>query len=273
VLLSHLSGKDDVVIRTPTANRICPELKDLIGVFRKQLGNALGPLVSANRREPSATGQSSDSSRATAQQFPFHQVVEILRPSRSLGYTPVFRATFAWQNTATTELKLEGLTLAPLESRRCFSKFDLTLELAEGGGRITGGLEYATALFERSTVERYAVYLHRLLQEMIADETGSVAHLPMLGDTERRRLIIEWNATEVEYPSEQCVHELFEAQAAATPKAIALEYEQSRLTYPELNMRANQLAHHLRKVGVKPDALVGICVERSIDMIVGFWPF
>ena len=158
--------------------------------------------------------------------------------------------------------------MAPVRVPRSVAKFDLTLSLAEAGGRITGGLEYATALFDRATIERHAGYLQRLLEAMVADDARAVDRLPLLSDAERHQLLVEWNATEADYPRDKCVHELFEAQAARTPDAIAVVHEDAQLTYAELNAKANRLAHHLRTLGVSPDALVAIGLERSIELVI-----
>ena len=161
--------------------------------------------------------------------------------------------------------------LAWSRSQRALTKWlsiDLTLSLQEAEGRIDGGLEYATALFERESVERMLGYYRMLLEGMVADETQLVERLPLLTEAERRLVVETWNATEAEYPSDRCVHELFEAQVERTPDAVAVEHGDQRLSYAELNARSNRLAHHLRSLGVKPDSRVAICVERSLEMVV-----
>ena len=156
-----------------------------------------------------------------------------------------------------------------MESAHVVAKFDLSLSLGEAGEEIAGGLEYATALFEPATIERYLGYWRRLLEGMAADDGQAVDRLPLLSGAERQRVLVEWNATEAEYPQDKCIHELFEAQAARTPEAVAVVCGEDVLTYRELNARANQLAHHLRKLGVGPETLIGLCVERSLQMAVG----
>jgi non-ribosomal peptide synthetase component F len=151
---------------------------------------------------------------------------------------------------------------------RLHAKYDLTLSLAEAGGRVVGELEYAAALFDRATVERHVVYLRRLLEAMAADETRAIDRLPLLDEAERHRVLVEWNATEADYPRDKCVHELFEAQATRTPEAIALVSEGERLTYAELNAGANRLAQQLRTRGVRPGDRAAIALERSIELVV-----
>ncbi|MFN4936741.1 non-ribosomal peptide synthetase, partial [Bradyrhizobium sp.] len=203
------------------------------------------------------------------QDLPFEQVVELLQPSRSLSYAPLFQAALAWQTMSAENLDLGELRLAPVEVPRVSAQFDLTLSLAETGGRISGGLEYATALFDRETIERWAGYFVRLLEGMVADARAPVDRLPLQGEAERHRVLVEWNATAADYPQDVCVHELFEAQAERTPAAVAVVHEERRLSYAELNTQANRLAHHLRGLGVKPDDRVAICIARSPEMIVG----
>src|SRR5262249_54165423 len=149
------------------------------------------------------------------------------------------------------------------------ARFDLTLALAEVGESIEGGLEYATALFDRSTVERYLSYWRCLLEAMVADDRQTVDCLPLLRNAERRLVLEQWNATAADYPHDRCVHELFEAQVEKTPQAVAVVYEGQQLTYAELNSQANRLGHYLRELGVKPDDRVAICVERGLEMVVG----
>src|SRR5262249_8698227 len=203
------------------------------------------------------------------QDLPFEQVVEISRPARSLSHSPLFQVMFAWQNTGEETLELSGLRLAPVAAPHVTSKFDLTLSLGEAGEIIAGGVEYATALFERATIERHLEYLRTLLEAMVADEAQAVDRLPLLGEAKRRQVLIEWNDSQAPYPREKCVHELFEAQVERTPEAIAVVQEIRQLSYGELNARANRLAAHLRGLGVGPDTCVAICMEKNLEMVVG----
>ncbi|MES1260290.1 MAG: amino acid adenylation domain-containing protein, partial [Acidobacteriota bacterium] len=270
VLLSRLSGQEDVVIGTPVANRSRVEIENLIGFFVNTLALRLdvsgsptvGELLDRVKGQALAGQQHQD--------IPFEQVVEITEPVRSLSHSPLFQVMFAWQNAREEEgFMLSGLRVKPQRAAlRVMAKFDLTLTLREAGGRIVGGLEYATALFERATVERYLGYFRRLLEGMAADGGEAVDRLPMLSEEERGRVLYEWNRTEADYPRERCVHELFEEQVKKTPDAVAVEFEEESLSYGELNRRANRLAHYLRGLGVKPDARVAICAERGFEMVV-----
>ncbi len=268
-VLSRLSGQDDVVIGSPSANRNRTELEGLIGFFVNTLALRVDLSGSPSVSELLGRVKAASLGAQSHQDLPFEQVVEIVQPPRSMAHAPVFQTMFAWQNAPEEALELPGLTLSPLEGWYVAAKFDLSLSLGEAGDEIAGGLEYATALFEPATIERYLGYWRRLLEGMTADDSQAVDRLPVLSEAERRRVLVEWNATDADYPADKCVHELFEAQAARTPDAVAVEFEDQTLSYGELNARANRLAHHLRRLGVKPDERVAICVERSLEMVIG----
>ncbi len=270
--LSRLSGQDDVVIGTPTANRGRAEIEGLIGFFVNTL--ALRVDLSDQPTVAELLGRvrerALDAQRH--QDIPFEQVVEAVQPARTLAHTPLFQVLFAWQNTPQGGAELPGLTLSPADATsRVTAKFDLSLALSEQDGRIVGGVEYATALFDRATVERYLGYLRRVLEEMVADDTQPVDRLPMLPGAERRQVVEEWNDTAVEYPRDLCIHHLFEQQVERTPDAVAVVFGDQALTYAELNARANRLAHHLRALGVGPDVRVAIGLERGLEMMVGLF--
>ncbi|HYW09021.1 MAG TPA: amino acid adenylation domain-containing protein, partial [Longimicrobium sp.] len=268
-VLGRLSGQDDVVIGTPTANRGRTEIEGLIGFFvntlavRMELGGSPTTAELLGRVKARTLGAQQH------QELPFEQVVELVRPTRSLAHHPLYQVMFVWQNAPGGRLRLPGLALGAVGGpSRESARFDLSLNLQEAGGRIVGGVTYATSLFDRSTMERYVGYLVRVLEQMVADDARVVDHLILLPEAERVQVVESWNATDAEYPRELCIHELFEARAERTPNAVAAVFEGSSLTYAELNARANQLAHHLRALGVGPDVRAAICVERSLEMVV-----
>ncbi|HEX4714025.1 MAG TPA: condensation domain-containing protein, partial [Ktedonobacteraceae bacterium] len=269
-LLARLSGQQDIVIGTPVANRTRSEIEGLIGFFVNTLALRLdlsgspsvGELLDRVKIQALAAQQHQD--------IPFEQVVELARPTRSLAHSPLFQVMFAWQNNPQANLELPGLKQKPLRSApQVLAKFDLTLFLQEANNCIAGGLEYATSLFEASTIERYLGYLRNLLQAMVTNDTQMTDKLSLLPATERHQLLYEWNDTRTEFPSDRCIHQLFEQQVAKTPAAIAVVFEEDALSYQELNRRSNQLAHYLRELGVRPDTPVALCVERGLEMIVG----
>ncbi|WP_122826868.1 non-ribosomal peptide synthetase, partial [Burkholderia pseudomallei] len=193
-----------------------------------------------------------------------------VKPPRSTAHPPLFQVMFVWQNMPAGELTIPGLTIRAVETPLQTAQFELTLSLQEAGDDIVGHLNYASALFDESTVRRYVTYWCRLLEGMTAGSANvSVARLPLLDEAERKQVVYAWNATERDYPIEQCIHQLFEAQVDRKPEAIALTFDGQRLSYAELNARANRLAHYLQARGVGPDRLVALCAERGIEMVVG----
>ena len=269
-VLGRLSGQDDVVIGTPTAGRGRREIEGLIGFFVNTLALRLD--LSGAPTVAELLGRVKNRALAAQhhQDLPFEQVVELLNPARSLAHHPLFQVMFTWQNAPRGSLELPGLHVGGVGAgvAAVQAKFDLSLSLWEASGRIAGSVTYATALFERATVARYVGYLRRVLEEMAADEARRVERLALMPESERARVLEEWNRTEADYPGESCVHQLFEQQVARTPRAAAVVFDQGRITYADLNARANRLAHHLVRRGVGPDVPVGLCLERGPEMIV-----
>jgi amino acid adenylation domain-containing protein len=272
LLLSRLSGQTDVVIGTSVANRQRREVENLIGFFVNTL--ALRLRLDGKPSVESLLEQAKETTLAAFahQELPFEQVVEAVQPQRSLSHSPLFQSMFAFNNTSTmgeNVLALPGLTLAPVKSTGDSAHFDLSLSMADGEGHLAGALEYASDLFDRATVERWTGYFVHVLEAMVADASAAVDTLPMLPAAERRQLLHEFNAAEETDTNERLVHELFEQQAAMHPDAVAVVFEEQRLTYGALNARANQLAHHLIALGIQRDDRVAIAVERSLDLVVG----
>lgn len=270
-LLARLSGERDLTIGTPAANRGQAEIRDLIGLFANTLVVRLdlsgeitvAGLIARVRKQVLAAQQHQD--------IPFEEVVKLTAPVRSLSQNPLFQVMFAWENMSEGTLSFAGLEAETLESAAYrVAKFDLSLLLREKDDRIVGGLEYASSLFERSTVQRYAGHLKTLLKAMIAGDNRPISQLPLMTDAERQQIVHAWNATKIPYPNDRCTHELFEEQANQTPDAIAVMFEDKALSYGQLNQQANQLAHYLRDMGVMPDTRVAICVERGFEMTVAF---
>jgi amino acid adenylation domain-containing protein len=270
VLLSKLSGQSEVVIGTLVPNRQRSEIEALIGLFVNTL--ALRVRLEGNPGVSELLAQIKESTvdAYAHQDIPFEQVVEALQPPRSLSHSPIFQAMLALNNTPDgIEVSLPGLTVCELEQTRIAAHFDLSLSLIDSGGTVAGTLEYASDLFERSSIERMAGYLQVLLEGMVVDDQQRIGELPLLSAVQREQVVVGFNDTAREYPSHRCIHELFEAQVDKTPDAVAVVYEEQQLTYRELNARANQLAHHLIGLGLRPDDRVAICVERSLRMVVG----
>ncbi|HEX8319616.1 amino acid adenylation domain-containing protein, partial [Longimicrobium sp.] len=271
VVLSRLSGQDDVVIGTPTAGRGRRETEGLIGCFVNTLALRLelsgAPTVAellGRVKERALAGQHH-------QDIPFEQVVELVDPVRSVSHHPLFQVVIAWQNMARGEgntLRLPGVEAGvAVESAHVDAKTDLWLGLWEANERIQGSVKYATALFDRATVERHLAHLRRVLEAFVADDLQAVHVLPLLPAAERRLVLEEWNRTGAEYAVSSCIHELFEAQVERAPGATAVIFGNERLSYAELNARANRLAHDLRSRGVGPEVRVALCLERGPEMV------
>jgi amino acid adenylation domain-containing protein/non-ribosomal peptide synthase protein (TIGR01720 family) len=269
VLLQRYTGQDDLVVGTPIANRTRVETEGLIGFFANTLvlrtslaGNPTFCELLTRVREVTVAAYAH-------QDVPFEALVEALQPRRDLSQTPLFQVMFVFQNTLLPTLKLPGLTLTTLDVHNGTAKFDCTLTLADTEQGLTGSLEYSTDLFTVPTIRRLLGHFTTLLEGVVANPQQRLAELPLLTAAERQQLLVDWNATAAAYPPDACLHRLFEAQVARTPEAIALVYEQQQVTYQELNQRANRLAHHLQGLGVGPEVLVGIFLERSLELIIG----
>ncbi|MES2296356.1 MAG: amino acid adenylation domain-containing protein, partial [Pseudomonadota bacterium] len=269
VLLSRYSNETDIVIGSPIANREQAEVAGLIGFFvntlvlRSDLSGAPGFATLL------AQSKTMLLDAYAHQQVPFEQLVERLQPQRSLSHSPLFQVMLVLQNNEEGELSLPGLTLSLMEQESAIAKYDLTLSVADTPDGLVLDWEYNTDLFESASIARMAGHFACLLGALTAAPHESVFKADMLGLAERQQLL-GWSAETGDFPVQQCVHELFEQQAAQHPHAIALVYEQEQLSYAELNHKANQLAHYLRAhKRAAPDSLVGLCVERSVDMLVG----
>ena len=267
-LLSRYSGQSDIVIGSPIANRTHSQTESLIGFFVNTLVLRLDLTDNPPFEDVLQQSRRVALEAYTHQEIPFEQLVEALQPVRALSHSPLFQVMFALQNAPRPDLELAGLNLTILERENVIAKFDLTLELTETTAGISGTLEYNTDLFERVTIERLSGHLQTLLTGIVANPKTPIHELPLLTKAEQQQLLA-WNDTATDYPFDQCIHQLFEDQVEKTPEAIAVVFEDQQLTYRELNSQANQLAHYLQTLGVKAKVLVGICVERSLEMVIG----
>ena len=270
-LLRRLSGQQDVVIGTPVANRGQVEIENLIGLFVNTLALRLDFFGSPTVLEMLERVKKQTLAAQHHQDMPFEQIVELLQPVRSLAHSPLFQVMFIWQNTQERKLELPGLEVKAIPGMSdVAAPFDFTISLQEVAGRITGGVEFATALYDKLTVERYLGYLLKLLEGMVTDPSAVIDRLPLLPEIEREQLLKMQSDAAMghECPANKYVHELFEEQASTIPHAVAVVFQNSSLSYQELNCRANRLAHYLIRLGVKPESRVGICLERGIEMIV-----
>ncbi len=269
-LLARYSGQEDIAVGLPIAGRQHTELEPLIGFFVNTLVLRTDLSGQPTFRELLGRVRRVSLEAYDYQELPFEKLVEELNPERHLSRNPLFQVVFQLLEYAGDELALLDLEASPLASVSDRVRFDLEIYLrAQPAGALTGTIVYSTDLFDAATIERLVGHFQTLLNAIVADPDTTIGHLPLLTDAERRQLSVDWNETRRDYPRDKCVHQLFEEQAARTPDAVALVFENQRLTYNELNARSNQLAHYLRDLGVGPEMLVGICLERSLEMIVG----
>ncbi|MFH1489355.1 MAG: amino acid adenylation domain-containing protein [Pseudomonadota bacterium] len=271
LLLSRYTSQRDMVIGTPVAGRDRPELEPLIGFFINTLVLRIRLSGSPCFREFLKQVKQVVLEARTHQDIPFEKLVESLSPERNLSHTPLFQASFVFQNMPMAPLSLPGLVITPLETDRLTAKFDLNLIMEETGSGLLGNLEYSTDIFEADTISRMARHFQNLLRAAISDPEQPMLTLPMLIDGEMEQIRL-WNNTESAYPEDRTVVDLFEEQAKKTPERVALVFKHEQMTYRELNARADQLACYLRERESESNPhnpLMGICMERSLEMVVG----
>src|SRR6266496_328039 len=269
VLLSRYSGQEDIAVGTDVANRTWKETESLVGFFVNQLVLRTDVSGDPSFRELLGRVREVCLGAYTHQDLPFEKLVEELSPERDLSRTPLFQVKLTLENTPLVTGCFEQLNIEFLDIDQTSAKVDLQLHITEQGGGLQLHWIYRKDLFEAETIERMMGHYERVLKAAIGEPGRRISELEMLGEEERRRLLVEWNDTAREYGGEGTVHEMFEAQAERTPEAVALVCGEEELSYGELNRRANQVAHYLRELGVGPEVLVGVCLERSIGMVVG----
>lgn len=279
ILLYRYTQQEDIAIGSPIANRNRSEIEGLIGFFVNSLvlrtdlsGNPTFREL-LNRVKEKALGAYAH------QDLPFEKLVEELHPERNLNQNPLFQVVFALQNAPMSTLELPGLTLSPLPFDTETTRFDLEFHLWEpkvqnglwvdSSEGISGFVIYSTDLFDKATITRMLGHFQTLLEGLVANPEERIVSLPLLSKPELHQLLVEWNNTQAYYPQDKCIHQLFESIAQQNPDAVALVFGDKKLSYKELNIRSNKLAHYLKKLGVEAEVLVGLCVERSFDMVIG----
>src|SRR5206468_5620061 len=244
------SGQDDLVVGSPIAGRNRAELENLVGFFVNSLPLRSSLAGNPTFRELLTRVKETALGGYAHQDLPFEKIVEGVQPPRSLSYTPIFQVMFALQNQPAAAFNLPGVNVESLRREYDTAKFDLTLFVNEIENGLGCWLEYNTDLFGADTTQRLLEHFETLLAGIVANPNERIAQLPLLKESERQQLLVDWNDTHAEFPQVQSVHELFEAQVAKTPEATALVWGAERLNYRELNARANQLARYLRSAGV-----------------------
>jgi amino acid adenylation domain-containing protein len=282
ILLYRYTGQNDILVGSPTACRTNPEFAGTVGYF-------VNPVVMRARFSENLSFRTFLSqTRQTAldaithQDYPFMLLVKRLQPKRDASYSPLFQVSFVLQKAqragevsewtpgdTETRMKWGGLDVQIFDLPQQEGQFDLELEMLEASGAFHGAFKYNVDLYNEDRMARMATHFSALLEGIVANPACPIEKMPLLTEAERRQVLVEWNDTQIDYQSDLCLHALCEAQARKTPDAVAARFEDQSLTYRELNARANQLAHHLRGLGVGPDVLVGICAERSLELVVG----
>ncbi|NQE33862.1 non-ribosomal peptide synthetase [Microcoleus asticus] len=287
-LLYHYAQQEDIVVGSPIANRNRSEIEALIGFFVNSL--VLRTDLSGNPTFRELLNRVKDVALGAYahQDLPFEKLVEELHPDRALNQNPLFQVAFALQNAPGNRLELPELTLSPQQLDVGTARFDLEFHLWErspnssGSNQspsnklwvdsslgISGMVIYSADLFDEATISRLIGHFQALLESIVTNPDQRIANLQYLSAKERYHLLVECNNTQADYPQDLCIHQLFEMQADRTPDAVALVFGEERVTYQELNLRSNQLARYLQKIGVGPEVLVGLCCGRSLDLIVG----
>ena len=268
-LLHRHTGQEDIVVGSPIAGRNRAEIEGLIGFFVNTLVLRTDLSGDPTFRELLARVRKVALDAYGHQDVPFEKLVEELHPQRNFSYSPLFQAMFVFQIAPASELTLTGMTVTPLKIESETAKFDLTLSLVEQAGLLKGAIEYNTDLFDEITITRMIGHFQTLLEGVVTGPDRMLSDLPILTERERHQLLVTWNETKRDYPKDKCIHEQFEAQVERSPDAVAVVFEDKQITYRELNRRANQLARYLQDLGVGPEVVAGICMERSLEMVIG----
>ncbi len=268
ILLSRYTGETDIIVGMPVANRNHAQLEGLIGFFVNTLA-----VRTSLERDPTVVELVSRVRRSSSeayihQDIPFDQVVDVVQPSRDLGHNPIFQVMFAFQNTPALPTVLGDAEMHLEIVDNDTSVFDLTLNIHDGAGELDGYFEYCTDLFRPDTIARMLGHYRTLLRNMVAAPHAGIGELQLLTDEEYRQLVYTWNDTDSGSSSDDCIHHLIEAQADRRPEALAIENTDERLTYADLNRRANRIAHHLLASGNVPGTLVALFLDRSCDLPV-----
>lgn len=267
-LLYRYTGQEDILVGTPVANRNRVELEGLIGLFANTL--VLRTTLSGNPTFRELLGRVRDVALGAYahQDLPFEKLVEELQPQRSLARHPLFQVMFVLQNAPRRGFNLAGLTLTPFEIDRETAMFDLSLLLTEEAEGWRATLGYNIDLFDAATMRRMLEHFQTLLEGIVANPDHPIETLPLLTPAERHRVTHEWNQTRRDYPADKCIHQLFERRAETSPEQIALVHGEREVTYGEVNRRSNQLARYLQRMGVGPESLVAVCLDRSPELVI-----
>ncbi|MEH2243499.1 non-ribosomal peptide synthetase [Nostoc sp.] len=282
-LLYRYTRQEDIALGSPIANRNRSEIEGIIGFFVNSL--VLRSNLSENPTFRELLGRVREVTLGaySHQDLPFEKLVEELHPERNLSHHPLFQVVFGFQNAPMSALELPGLVPSFINIDLKKTRFDLELHLWkcsedfrslwggnwESSEGLRGVMVYNIDLFDKATISRMLKHFKTLLSGIVANPEQRIANLPLLSEVELHQILVEWNNTQADYPQDKCIHQLFEEKVQQYPDSIAINFANEQLTYQELNTRSNQLAQHLRKLGVCSEVLVGICLSQSIEMIIG----
>src|SRR6266498_2223177 len=269
ILLHRYSGQEQIVVGTPIAGRNRLELEPLIGFFVNMLAIKTDLAGGPSVREAIGREREAALGAYAHQDVPFEKIVEELQPERDLSRHPIFLVTFVYEKATEQRVAAENLRLSEFGTELNQAKYDLGLSVVEGARGLAAAVVYCRALFDGVRARRMLWHLRMLLEGMAEDADRKIGQIEILSESERAQILSEWNDTQVAYPGEKRVHELFAEQAERSPEQIALIDERKQVSYGELNRRANQLGHYLQRLGVGPEVVVGLCLERSVEMVVG----
>jgi len=268
-LLYRHSGQEDIVVGTPIAGRSRTEVEGLVGFFANTLALRADLAGEPTFRELLQRTREACLGAYTHQDLPFERLVQELNPERNRGHAPLFQVMFVLQSASSAELRMAGLEISVLHIELETAKFDVTLSMEESSEELGGVIGYCTDLFDATTIEQMIGHFRVLLEGIVAAPDTPISKLPLLAKDDLQRLLTTWKGPSINYPEDLCVHQLFEAQVERSPDVEAVVFEDQRLSYRDLNTRANRLAFRLRRLGVGPEVMVGICLERSLDMVLG----
>lgn len=269
VLLHRYTGEEDIVVGSPIAGRCLAETESLIGLFVNALALRVDLSGNPSFRELLARVKEVALGAYANQDLPFETLVKELHPDRTLARNPLFQVMFVLQSESIPTLEMQGLTVSHVQVENVVANFDLTLDAVERNGQLECLLESNADLFDDDSITRLLGHFQNLLEGIVARPQTRISELPLLSESERHQLLVEWNDTSSDYPSQSSVQALFEEQAEASPDATALMFGAETITYRELNRRANQMAHYLMQQGVGAESRVGICLDRSPGLIIG----
>ena len=269
ILLAKLGNQEDIVVGTPIAGRQHDDLEDVIGMFVNTLALRNHPKGSLSYKTFLSTLKKQTLFSFEHQAYPYEELVEELKIERDTSRNPLFDAMFTFQNLEESALGLPGLKLKPYDSGHQVSKFDITLSAGDDGEQLYLIFEYATYLFKKETIKKFAAYFQQIVSSIVKNEDVKISDINILSEAEQAQLLEGFNNTARDYPRKATLVSLFEQQVESTPRSLALVYHDTQLNYQTVNEKANQLAHYIKGRGVKQGAIVGIMLDRSVEMVTG----